>query len=374
MTTQFRNVRIEEFEQLKSLFEDYYGVNYCEVDRTYFDWLHRTNPAAKPFIGEHEFSAFGCFKSGQLVSCINYVPFEFFYEERIWRGCWSVGWRRHDGEGIVAGLQLKKHLNNFDIYMSMGATEWVKTIYESKFGFEYLHNIERMIIVLDYYQTKDLLEKRVQLLSGETLILKRMFEAVESSSSSAFFEIDLRSHVEESYWKDHLARAEASCARSLEWMRWRYLDHPHLSYTVLSADKHGMSGLCVVRLDEIRNLPFKVMRVLDFLPTFGNEEMLASAVVNYGKSQGVAFADFFCGSRKIAETLPRVFVGSSDHRALDFPRLFFPLEWRERWSINASMKARDPKLAKLGIADLYFTKSDPSQDILLNREYVTRSL
>jgi hypothetical protein len=57
--------------------------------------------------------------------------------------------------------------------------------------------------------------------------------------------------------------------------------------------------------------------------------------------------------------------------------MFQPLEWRERYSINGSFginSKQKKNLPQISLDQIYFTKGDPSQDILLNREYVTKGL
>jgi hypothetical protein len=46
--------------------------------------------------------------------------------------------------------------------MSMGATNWVKTIYTTQFGFEYNHNIPRVVQVINSEKTEYLLRRNAE--------------------------------------------------------------------------------------------------------------------------------------------------------------------------------------------------------------------
>lgn len=371
---EFRNVRVDEVPLVKDLFESFYGPNYCEVQNDYFLWLHRLNPDIGGTVSEDEVSAFGAFEGSELVACINYVPFAMYVEDAIVRSCWSVGWRAKEGCGAVTGLQLRKHLRKFDVYMSMGATEWVKSIYQSRFNFEYSHNIERFIAVIDVDVCSVVLDQHHTLSPSDLSSLREIHARGSDLTTGSFSEVNLEEFRSELYWRTHLERTKISCSRRYEWLKWRYADHPHLDYTMLSQDASGDGGLAVVRIDEEKNSRLKVARLLDFFPSRGGELSLVSSVLAWSAAQNVAFVDFFCGSSEFGDVLRPAFFRASEIRNLDFPRLFFPLEWRERWSINASLRDGRSAMSAMKISDIYFTKSDPSQDILLNREYVTKGL
>lgn len=374
MSIDFRNVRIAEIPLVRDLFEGFYGSNYCEVEDTYFRWLHRENPDLGPTVGDDEVTAFGCFDGKDLVACINYVPFKLFVGGESVSACWSVGWRSKPGHGSLTGLQLRKHLRKFDVYMSMGATDWVRSIYQSRFGFEYCNNIERFLAVIDPQACFELLGRNRCLAEADRSSLAELGAKSDQAQSTSFFESQWDSLANECYWSDHLSRTSATCSRRFEWLKWRYKDHPHLKYVPISADQDSATGVAFVRVEQIRDLDFRVLRVLDFLPTSGSEAELASAIVAYGFQVGASFVDFFCSSTSVADGLGEAFFRGSVRRDLDFPRLFFPLEWRERWSINASLRDNRNSPESLKLSDVYFTKADPSQDILLNREYVTKGL
>ena len=374
---QFRNVKISEHQAIKNLYEEFYGQNYCEVEFGYYKWLHYDNPYHDLAAEGDELTAFGAFDGDRLISCINYVPFRMFIGEQWFKSCWSVGWRVYDDHPGVAGLLLKRQIRNFDFYMSMGATQWVKTIYTTQFGFTYQHNIPRSVMVGDDVVCRDLLARNPELAGQDLSRLgvwadqtRQAAEGAETYSITDFGSLSPR------YWTEHRARCRATVSKEPVIMEWRYFRHPAMGYDIISGDANQDSGIAVLRTEAMRDSDVKIVRLVEFMPSRGGEARLAGAVARYLLDRKAAFADFFCGSSPVIGQLPVPFVAGEAHHPYRFPRMFQPLEWRERYSINASFRRASNRadLPEIGLNDVYFTKGDPSQDILLNREYVTKLL
>ncbi|MFC1745704.1 hypothetical protein ACFL35_17055 [Candidatus Riflebacteria bacterium] len=377
---EYRNVNKEEYPQLKSFFESFYGSNYCEMEVHFYNWLHHENPIRPGFASENEYTSFAAFDKKEIITCINYVPIDFYVKGQKYPACWSVGWLTRDGYPGVAGFLLKKHFKKFHFYMSMGATQWVKTIYTTQFGFEYQHNIGRSIMV------GGLPEKLLQLLKRNQELqlsdFQRIYEWAEKTkeiaSKSDFVFIRNFSDLRGKYWSDHLKRCRATVAKDQTYMKWRYFEHPHIDYDIISGTSEQDEGIAILRKEEVRDSSEMIIRMVEFLPTMGNEKKLAGIVARYLMENRGLFLDFFCGSRPfLKEYLKCPFIQPEEHHPFLFPRMFQPLEWRERYSINASFcenrKKHQPPF-DIHLEEVYFTKGDPSQDIVLNREYVTRGL
>ncbi|MFC1673142.1 hypothetical protein ACFL12_03210 [Pseudomonadota bacterium] len=374
---EFRNVKLSEHEQVKDLYEDFYGPNYCEVERVFYTWLHHANPCRSLSASADEFTAFGAFQEGELLSCINYVPFKMVVQDHEYKSCWSVGWRVKDDRPGLAGFLLKRQIKNFDFYMSMGATQWVKSIYTTQFKFSYQHNIPRAIMVGNAVQTEEILRM------NDTLILDDFGDIVQwadetrrAAEAGQYVFITDGSALNPQYWSDHRERVKATVSKEPAVLNWRYVSHPLMQYDIISTTSDQSAGIAVLRTEQSRDQDFRVVRLLEFLPTKNNEKALSAAVARYTLDKSAAFLDFFCGNDTfIQQHMPTPFIQQQDHQPYLFPRMFQPLEWRERYSINASFRQfAGGEAPSLKMNDVYFTKGDPSQDILLNREYVTKLL
>lgn len=375
---EFRNIKLSEHDQIQVFFEGFYGINYCEVEYLYYKWLHYDNPLKSINASDDECTSFAAFQDNSIISCINYVPMELYVDRKPYHSCWSVGWLTKDGYSGVSGLLLRKHFYKFNYYMSMGATQWVKTIYTQQFGFEYQHNIGRAIMIGASDNLISLLKcnKDITIINID-LIDKWYTETLKAAENGHYVFIKEIGALNGQYWHDHLNRCKATVSKDSAYINWRYFQHPHITYEIISTDTSQTSGIAVLRVETIRDSESRIVRMVEFLPTENNEGLLAQAVARYLIDKQALFLDFFCGSRYY---LDRYFVSpfllEKDHQPFFFPRMFQPLEWRERYSINASFgrNGRINALPKIHLDDVYFTKGDPSQDIVLNREYVTRNL
>lgn len=375
----FRNIKISEHEKVKSFFEVYYGNNYCEVDKKYFDWLHKDNPFIETEAAQDEYTSFAAIENNEILSCINYVPFDMYVDSKPYRSTWSVGWLTQKNNSVISGLLLKKNFSRFNFYMSMGATNWVKTIYTTQFGFEYNHNIPRVVQVINSEKTEYLLRRNAE---NHLEDISKIYEwgnhSKRISKNRTHKLIDKISEIDEEYWNHHLKSNYATMCKNKKYLKWRYLDHPDFNYSIITGSQGVNIGYAVLRLEKVRDSDVSVSRMLDFLPMKGHSKDLLEAVTNFLFEHDVAFMDFFCGSESfLRNNLSDPIIFHEEHHRFRFPRMFQPLEWRERYSINGSFginSKQKKNLPQISLDQIYFTKGDPSQDILLNREYVTKGL
>ena len=289
-----RNVKVKEHTLVKEFFESYYGKNYCEVEYNYFKWLHNENPFNEGDAEEDEFTAFAAFENNNIISCINYVPMDLYIDGNKYHSTWSVGWLTKEGYSVISGLLLRKNFLRYNYYMSMGATQWVKTIYITQFGFEYQHNIPRLIMIGNAEETIRLLTMNKDLkINDFSNIYKWCDETKRSSEKGEIFIIKDINDLRKNYWTDHLKRSKATVAKNKKYFEWRYFNHPYIKYDIISADKNYDSGLAVLRIEKMRDSEYKICRMTDFLPTINNEKKLASAVAQYLLKNKIVFLDFF---------------------------------------------------------------------------------
>src|SRR2546423_14773576 len=96
----------------------------------------------------------------------------------------------------------------------------------------------------------------------------------------------------------------AAPRRSAEFLNWRYVAHPVFTYRLLEARlDRELRGLAVYRVEQVRDMPVKVGRIVEIVAEKDMEGPVLGALLADARSQGVAALDFFCASRRFAGTM-----------------------------------------------------------------------
>lgn len=375
---EWRNAGLNEYEKVKAFFESYYGTGYYMLESEFFSWMFYDNPLRSRVATDEEYTSYCAFDGDDLIACIHYVPCDLYVEGKSYPACWSANSYARDDRSGIAGLLMKKNIRKFSYYMSMAATQWVREIYTSQFGFEYQHNIDRKIMVGQADVCIDILKKNKRnILENFSELHAWQKETEQAAEQGAYFRIKNINDLNDQYWIDHLKVCRATVAKDRELLKWRYFEHPFIDYDIISADENQDAGLAVIRPETIKDSEIKVARLLDYMPTIEHQKDLANAVARYVMDQKAAFLDFFCGSRKfMSSRVESPFVDEKRHLNYMFPRMLQPVEWRDRYSINASFHRNHRKegLPEVALEEVYFTKGDPCQDVVLNKGYKTKSI
>lgn len=371
---EFRNLKLDEYHLVRALHESYYGENVYSVEKKYFHWLHFDNPLKSQCAADDEFTAYGAIENGKLLACINYLPTQVFVQGESFLSSFSVESIARDGSGGVYGLLLRRLAAKFHYYFSMGATQFLRTVYESQ-GFQYCDNIGRVIIVGSPDQLTNLLKGNSRGRIDDFSKIGAWGQVTQLSAENGYYEVIRRDLLNDKYWQSYLETKRAIVLKNPDYLRWRYFDHPYANYEIISTDRQQSGGIAVLRREKIRNRQETVIRLLEFLPVTDCVRQLTQAVCKFLIDSQALFADFFCGSDHFLQGLPRPFVQLKEHLPYDVPYLFQPLEWRDRYSINTALginKRLYDHLHAIRLEDVYFTKGDGGQDVILNPEYHTR--
>lgn len=136
--------------------------------------------------------------------------------------------------------------------------------------------------------------------------------------------------------------------RDESFLRWRYDEHPRFRYEILRG-----SGFAAYRIEQVRDSPARVMRIVDFL---GGSE-LAEALAEAAERERVVFADFSCTAAPFGAELER----AGFERDERLPRRFQPLDFSDRPPVCCFWAA-----ARLAVDfasdDLYVTRADSDLD------------
>lgn len=143
--------------------------------------------------------------------------------------------------------------------------------------------------------------------------------------------------------------------RDLEYIEWRFFDHPMLKYTFLVAWKgKSPQGYLAGRMEEDQG--FKIYRIVDLLAEEKVARGLIDTYVKMAIRKGADMVDFlFSGNLHNQPLLSLGFFDSDNTTLADFPILFSPISKKKKF-INIAGTIDFP------LNDCYFTKADGDQD------------
>lgn len=370
---EYRHLRLDERSLIQDLFESYYdGSVYC-TESSYFDWLHLDHPQHSDCANDDEFTVLAAINDGQLLGCVSYVPSRVHADGRQHSAVITTeSLARPDATGVY-GLLARRLTGRFDMAYVMGATEFLQDLYVKQLGAHYRHEIPRLVLVGDDGSLRQLLEHRPDATPIDNSQLRVWAEATQQlAEGHQWSSIESAADLQDHYWQGMLHSGIPCLRRDPEWLAWRYFRHPHLRYDVISVEPSQTSGIAVIRRESPDGLDGQVLRLLEFLPTPGARDALAGAVAKFVLDTQSAFLDVFCAHDESLAALPAAFVRFADHLPHAIPYLLQPPEWRPRRSINLlSIRNRRRRHVPLDFCDgqIYLTKGDGAQDILLNQSY-----
>ena len=257
-----------------------------------------------------------------------------------WLAMWSVvPERRRQGVGLAL---LVEAMQRFEVIACLGFNEAAARIYRG-LGFDVRPALPRWVAPIDR-------AAYAQLVGTEPAAAV----AVRYEAAMAHEWDETVARRWDAGW-DELSSSLVGTARDAAFLGWRYVDHPSFRYAVRVSDDGR--ALCVSRLEDVKDSPLQVLRIVELL---GDEEraaaLAASAVAEVPQA---ALADFFCASPEFAAPLERLgFTRVEEQTAV--PARFQPPE-RSR-GLNAAFWRRGSGDEPFRSQLLYATRADGDQD------------
>jgi hypothetical protein len=172
------------------------------------------------------------------------------------------------------------------------------------------------------------------------------------------------------FWNGELAPRLVGAHRDAAYLTWRYVSHPRFAYRVGCAERASdgaVEGIVVWRVEQVRDRPTRVLRIVEFLGSAAAEGVLVRSVCEAARDSGAAMGDFYCASAQAAQALTRAGFqrAPTDSASVVLPSRFQPLEsgFFPMATLVRLPGAWRGRLREL-LADgrLYITKSDGDQD------------
>ncbi len=355
MAVSFVDCRADHLPSLRAFFARMYRPDYVLlINNDLFHWQFGEAPAGK----EDEYHIKLALINGEVVGCLGYIPIEVSLGGQVVRGAWLANWmvgleQRRLGLGP---LLMREVTRQFDVTLNVGPNQDARDLL-SRMGWIDFGELARYVCVLNVQAARALTETGK--LEWPPGALPGEWEPPQATAVSL---VDCFSDEATQLWDTVWGTRSAGARRSAEFLNWRYADHPVFNYRLLEAHTNErLSGLAVYRVEQVRDLPTRVGRIVELISEADVERELLRAVLSDAQSQGVAVLDYFCSSQRFCEVLTQHgFLSSEDEITSQIPVLFQPID-RQRTGISFMAHLSNvPDVSKAH--DWYVTKADADQD------------
>jgi hypothetical protein len=316
----------------------------------------------------------------EVVGMLGLMGFEWNAEGIPMTGAWLSHWLvapEKRSSGVAMRLLVAARALGLEVLGTVGATD-VTTKVLSILGWKLIPEVPRWIGVMDQRQAAALLTASGAAVApavAERLCQRhRVGDGMLVRPSAERVDV-VRWTPEcagpwDRYWCEELAGALVGTRRDAAYLHWRYAEHPRFRYELRLARRRvdgSVLGIAVFRVEQVRQRPERVLRVVEFLASPQAEGALAEAVAQAGREQGVAFADFYCSSPRAARGLEGLGfkLAMAEPEEPAFPCRLQPLEggpFRMRVLVQVPPGQRGNLARLIDAGRLYLTKSDGDQD------------
>ncbi len=330
-------------------------------------------PARLAGAAADELSVLLACRGGKIVGMLGLIPFEFNFRGRRAAGAWLANWLALP-EVTGAGLTLMETARKLgcEARFAFGIGQAVEGLY-GRMGFEVLPRCPRWVAVLDAPAACELIARANPAASAEAVdAVARQYcivdpEDADGKVAEAFGELGGQWNR---CWETRFAPRLVGGCRDAAYINWRYVNHPRFHYEKCFAyadDPAQPTGLAIWRIEPVRDMPHKVLRIVEFLADGPAAVALARAVLAAGRRARAALADFYCTCPAAAAALEdagfRRHEPAPDRPAI--PARFQPLDGAEdtiRGAFGLGAVWRKETGPLLTRADFYVTKSDDDMD------------
>jgi hypothetical protein len=285
---------MDRWDALRDFFVQNYRPDLPLCSRRYFEWQFRVRPG-------HDANIINAWDGDRLIGTFGYVPTPFHWGTSTVDGAWFYNWMvdptyRH---GLGFGL-MRYAQERFPVLLSIAATEENARLV-TRLGWAFHPRLPRYLAILDAPKASLLLMPGA---SSDELRPTNSLAANESQSTPLALTNEAQYQPD---WRLYSSLAFGA-VRSFDILRWRYLQHPAFSYSILTLGNATRPATCVYRIEEsLGGATVRIARVVEFFHPDDREGKLSGislvrALVESLRAQGCAYADFI-GSGECGQTL-----------------------------------------------------------------------
>lgn len=303
--------------------------------------------------------------SGEIVSHYGGLFFEILLNDQVLPIIWGVNaftlsdWR---GRGINSQIVEFIHNNN-DINAVIGMPFDAPFFYK-KLGYHIFdkETLSRFIYVCQE-KTFEIIKAMPQDLNRAQQLLKVRTESITELDSAEIVQLSV-STIDQ-YQTDFGISKIATTHRSLEFFKWRLLNHPDIDYTVLAVVKNKkIVAYTALREEILQPHNYKVTRIIDLYGNPSEIPKLLQVIKKQAQQKSHIYIDFsFYGELYSNILIENQFdrLDGDDYSLL--PQVTAPIENRpnHEFIVIQSKKYAD-KLKQLDKNNTYFTRVDADRD------------
>lgn len=319
-------------------FQDYirqaFHEKYILVDQRYIDWQY----GGRIYVAKDGARIIGHFGFRDL-------PYKFYKESGMMRILMNLMVLEPYRLLGVGALLAKEVFNTKNKILVSGYTPAAQKLFSHlRSDWKEAGNLSRFIAIFNPSAT---------LFSGYKIpvifdpqISRNMFDVCEAEDIAKDFE---------DFWKNVRERYPIAAERTLDYLNWRFINHPFFKYSILTArHKNNLAGYLIFRFEEDQG--FKIARIIDFVSEEAAEKSLIGKFLELAKNKKAAAADFaYSGNCYRQSLLDSGFFETAGTDFEKFPILFSPISTKKTF-INIACDFN------CSLGDCFFTKADGDQD------------
>jgi hypothetical protein len=320
-------------------------------DESFLTWQFGPTPC----VGSDHYHLILGLIDGEIKGCIGYIPVQLSVAGQLRSSAWAANWMVADstrrlGMGPLLMRELSKR---FDITLALGGNRDAHDLLP-RMGWTDFGQLPRYVCVLDADAAATLTE------SG-TL---QWPVSLPSSpvNGGAVVQVERFGEDVTRLWDRSWGAEVAGTRRSAEFLNWRYTAHPTFMHRLFEfRGGAGVEGIAVTRIEQVRDMPVRVARILELIGDAEHVSALLASVLEDARAEGVAAVDFFCGSRRLAAPLHAAgFLAGEQPPGSEIPILFQPLDRGRTGILFMANLQKVPEAAS--VREWYVTKADGDQD------------
>jgi hypothetical protein len=342
-----------EWEEMDRFLAQTYRPSYIMRDRALFDWQfgRSMNPGVRTVV---------CgWRDGKLIGMLGYIPLSLHWGnganpfQGAWMANWIVAGECRTGVGAILMRRLQEI---FPLLLGQGANSTNKLV-AHRMGFKIYDSIPRCVAVFKRNRASTLF-------TSQNLCLLSEWQFRQNKLPTSKFVLALDTSVYDPDWCRYSAMNYGT-RRSLEYLNWRYFEHPYFQYVVIIAGPCHEPALCVYRIEAVDgNSDELAGRIVEFFHADSEDGMASGATVLSSalremSLKGCVFADLYTTSNLFLSSA--ILSGMTNATDLQLVSRLNPVDCRWRPQ-NLEVWTADSLPQSPILSQLYVTKSDGDQD------------
>ena len=345
---------IEEDDEnkLKNFYHRAYGSQHILNNILHQNWQFQKNPFNKL-----DKKSILIYEKNKMIAChFGLIPNEIKILDSVKEGAWYVSvftlpeFRK---QGLASSI-IKFSNRIFSFEFALNISESAKRVYIEN-GWTYLGTLNRYVAIIDNHRFEKFIKKTI------------LIPIPNFIGSTKLKKIKKLTKKYDNFWNHAKKQFNFTTNRSLEFMNWRYLDHPLIDYHFLILEKDDeIVGYAILRF-ELNNEKLKAARIVDMIILNAFENEFIKNLLYYCKDKA-DFVDFFCTGDFYKKSLEKNKFFNNKLKKLKIPTVFNPIDYERNDEMNFIFHCNEESLANnpllKNVNHWYVVKGDSDQDRL----------